>query len=275
MTMPPIPPLFDLTGTIAVVSGAASGMGKASAVALAAHGATVVMLDRNEQGLAATAEEIESAGGRAVGRVHDTSDVEAARRLFEWIDTEFGRVDFLANIAGDSIMADPLAITPEQIRQVLENLVVGRFAHCREAACRMFRQGGGSIVNIGSIGGVSSLGRGHIAYAMAMGAVAQMTRELSTEWAARGVRVNAILPAQVMNPGLEQRIAADPAMEKKFLSGIPRGRLGTPTDIQGLIVLLASDASSWITGTLIPMDGGNLAMNAGGTIGPRTTGDDA
>jgi NAD(P)-dependent dehydrogenase (short-subunit alcohol dehydrogenase family) len=275
MTMPTIPPLFDLTGKLAVISGAASGLGKASAVALAAHGATVVMLDRNEDGLAATAKEIEAAGGRAVGRVHDTSDVEAAHRLFEWIDTEFGRVDFLANIAGDGLMADPLTITPEQIRQVLENLVVGRFAHCRQAACRMIRQGGGSIVNIGSIGGVSSLGRGHIAYAMAMGAVAQMTRELSTEWASRGVRVNAILPAQVMNPGLEQRIAADPAMERKFLSGIPRGRLGTPADIQGLIVLLASDASSWITGTLIPMDGGNLAMNAGGTIGPRTTRDDA
>ena len=275
------PPLFDLSEKIAVVSGAASGMGKASALALAAHGATVVMLDRNEEGLAAAASEIASAGeitaagGRAVPRVHDVASVDAAARLFDWIDKEFGRIDFLANVAGESIMADPLAITPEQIRQVLENLVVGRFAHCRQAACRMFRQGGGSIVNIGSIGGVSSLGRGHIAYAMAMGAVAQMTRELSTEWAGRGVRVNAILPAQVLNPGMEQRIAADPVIEEKWLSGIPRGRLGRPEDIQGLMVLLASDASSFITGAIIPMDGGNLAMNAGGTIGPSTTGDDA
>lgn len=267
--------LFDLSDKLAVVSGAASGMGKASAVALAAHGATVVMLDRNEGGLAATAAEIAAAGGRAVPRVHDTSSVEAAARLFDWIDAEFGRVDFLANVAGDLIMADPLAITPEQIRQVLENLVVGRFAHCRQAACRMIRQGGGSIVNIGSIGGMSSLGRGHIAYAMAMGAVAQMTRELSTEWAARGVRVNAILPAQVTNPGIEQRIADNPAMKDKWLSGIPVGRLGRPEDIQGLMVLLASDASSFITGAIIPMDGGNLAMNAGGSIGPKTSGDDA
>ena len=265
------PRLFDLSDKVAVVSGAASGMGRASARALAAHGATVVMLDRNEAGLAATARAIAAAGGRAVPRVHDVSSVEAAARLFDWIDAEYGRVDFLANIAGDSIMADPLAITPEQIRQVLENLVVGRFAHCRQAACRMINQGGGSIVNIGSIGGVSALGRGHIAYAMAMGAVAQMTRELSTEWASRGIRVNAILPAQVMNPGLEQRVAADPQIEQKWLSGIPRGRLGRPEDIQGLIVLLASDASSWITGALIPMDGGNLAMNAGGSIGPSTT----
>ena len=100
-----------------------------------------------------------------------------------------------------------------------------------------------------------------------MGAVVQMTRELSTEWAGRGVRVNAILPAQVVNPNLEQRMAADPAVKEKWLSGIPAGRLGQPADIQGLVVLLASEASSWITGALIPMDGGNLAMNAGGTIG--------
>jgi NAD(P)-dependent dehydrogenase (short-subunit alcohol dehydrogenase family) len=160
------------------------------------------------------------------------------------------------------------------------NLVYGRFCCCQEAGRRMLAAGRGSIVNIGSLASVSALGRGHIAYSMAMGAVAQMTRELSTEWAGRGVRVNAILPAQVLNPGLEQRMAADPALREKFLSGIPAGRLGQPEDIQGLAVFLASDASSWITGALIPMDGGNLAANAGATIRPargagaRSTGDD-
>jgi len=94
-----------------------------------------------------------------------------------------------------------------------------------------------------------------------------MTRELSTEWAGRGVRVNAILPAQVVNPGLEQRMASDPQLREKFLSGIPAGRLGQPDDIRGLAVFLASDASSWITGALIPMDGGNLAANAAATMG--------
>jgi len=97
--------------------------------------------------------------------------------------------------------------------------------------------------------------------------VVQMTRELSTEWASRGVRVNAILPAQVLNKSLQARMAADPTLEARFLGGIPRGRLGRPEDIQGLAVLLASDASSWITGAIIPMDGGNLAVNVGGTIG--------
>jgi NAD(P)-dependent dehydrogenase (short-subunit alcohol dehydrogenase family) len=94
-----------------------------------------------------------------------------------------------------------------------------------------------------------------------------MTRELSTEWSCRGVRVNAVLPAQVINPGLTTRMASDPSLEERFLGGIPAGRLGRPDDIKGLAVLLASDASEWITGALIPMDGGNLAMNAGGTPG--------
>ena len=134
----------------------------------------------------------------------------------------------------------------------------------------MLAAGRGSIVNIGSLASVTALGRGHIAYSMAMGAVAQMTRELSTEWSGRGVRVNAILPAQVVNPGLEARMAADPGLRTKYLGGIPSGRLGRPDDIKGLAVFLASDASTWITGALIPMDGGNLAMNAGGSVGKGT-----
>jgi NAD(P)-dependent dehydrogenase (short-subunit alcohol dehydrogenase family) len=100
---------------------------------------------------------------------------------------------------------------------------------------------------------------------MAMGAVAQMTRELSTEWSGRGVRVNAILPAQVINKGLKARMEADPNLETTYLNGIPAGRLGVSDDIKGLAVFLASDASTWITGALVPMDGGNLAMNAGGS----------
>src|SRR5436309_15734841 len=114
----------------------------------------------------------------------------------------------------------------------------------------MQRAGRGSIVNVGSLASITALGRGHVAYSMAMGAVAQMTRELSTEWSGRGVRVNAILPAQIVNPGLEVRMAADPALRERFQAGIPAGRLGKPEDIQGLMVFLASDASSWVTGAL-------------------------
>ena len=111
------------------------------------------------------------------------------------------------------------------------------------------------------------MGRGNFPYSVGKGGVAQMTRELSTEWSGRGLRVNAILPAQVINPGLAARMKIDEQLEAQFLSGIPIGRLGRPEDIAGLAVFLASDASSWITGALIPFDGGNLALNAGGTPG--------
>ncbi len=94
-----------------------------------------------------------------------------------------------------------------------------------------------------------------------------MTRELSTEWSHRGVRVNCVTPAQVVNPSLTARMQADATLEKQFLKGIPTGRLGQPQDIMGIAVLLASDASTWITGAIIPLDGGNMAMNAGGTPG--------
>lgn len=259
-------PLFDLTGRVALVSGAASGMGRAMALALAEHGADLLLADLNLEGAEQTATEAKALGRRAIAARCNVSDPTAIRELFLTLDREFGQIDFLGNVAGEPIMASPEEISLEQVQQVFQNLVLGRFCMCQEAGRRMLKTGRGSIVNIGSLASITALGRGHIAYSMAMGAVAQMTRELSTEWAGRGVRVNAILPAQVINPGLEKRMAADPALEGKWLSGIPRGRLGQPDDIRGLAVLLASDASSWITGTLIPMDGGNLAVNAGGTV---------
>lgn len=261
--------LFDLTGKVALVSGAASGLGRASALALATHGADLLLADLNAEGVQQTADDIRAIGRRAVAEVCSVSDPAQILRLYDRLDREFGKIDFLANIAGEGILGKPEEISLEQVHQVFQNLVFGRFQMCQEGGRRMLAAGRGSILNIGSLASTTALGRGHIAYSMAMGSVIQMTRELSTEWSGRGVRVNAILPAQVVNPSLEKRMEADPSIKAKWLSGIPSGRLGTPNDIQGLAVLLASDASSWITGTLIPMDGGNLAMNAGGTIGGR------
>jgi len=257
--------LFDLNSKVAIVSGAAQGMGRAIALALADAGADLIVVDRNEAGAHKTASEIHRRNRRALVQTTDVSDPIQVRALFGTLDKEFGRIDFLANVAGESIMATPEEITLEEVEQVWRNLVLGRFCACQEAGRRMLAAGVGSILNIGSIASLTALGRGHIAYSMAMGAVVQMTRELSTEWSSSGVRVNAVLPAQVMNPGLEKRIEEFPPLKDKFLNGIPAGRFGRPDDICGLAVLLASDASSWITGAIIPMDGGNLAMNAGGS----------
>ena len=259
--------LFDLTGKVALVTGAAQGMGRAMALALAEAGADTLLVDRNEVGARDTAAAIGKLGRRAMAATGDVANPAQIQEMFRRLDAEFGRIDFLGNVAGDGILGAPEEISLEEVERCWRNLVLGRFCLCQEAGRRMLAAGRGSIVNIGSLASITALGRGHIAYSMAMGAVAQMTRELSTEWAGRGVRVNAILPAQVVNPGLEQRMTADAKLRDKFLSGIPAGRLGHPDDIRGLAVFLASDESSWITGTLIPMDGGNLAMNAGGSVG--------
>ena len=259
--------LFDLTDRVAVVSGAAQGLGRAAALALAQHGAHIVLVDRNLAGAESTAAQIQALGRETLVAQTDVSDPESISELFRQVDARFGRVDFLGNIAGDGHLAKPEDLKIADLHRVLQNLVVRRFAMCQEAGRRMLNQGRGSIMNIGSLASSTALGRGHIAYSMAMGAVIQMTRELSTEWSCRGVRVNCVTPAQVVNPGLESRMADDPTLEGRFLRGIPAGRLGQPKDIMGLAVFLASDSSEWITGAIIPMDGGNMAMNAGGTPG--------
>ena len=259
--------LFDLSGRVAVVSGTAQGLGRATALAVAEAGSDVMLVDRNLAGAESTAEQIRSLGRRAACASTDVSNPEEIQELFRQVDLDFSRIDFLGNIAGDGHLSKPEDLTIVDLHRVLQNLVVGRFAMCQEAGRRMLNQGRGSIMNIGSLASSTALGRGHIAYSMAMGAVVQMTRELSTEWSCRGVRVNCVTPAQVVNPSLKTRMLEDPSLEGQFLSGIPAGRLGQPDDIMGLAVLLASDASAWITGAIIPMDGGNMAMNAGGTPG--------
>ncbi len=267
-------PLFSLEGKVALVSGAASGMGKQMAIGFAEAGADVMLVDINHEGAQATADQIVSLGRTSLAVECDVSDVQQIRRVFELIDGEFGRIDVLGNVAGEGAMGEPEEMPVEQVQQVFQNLVFGRFTMCQEGGRRMLRQGSGSIINFGSIGGWNSLGRGHMPYGMSMAAVIQMTRELSTQWAARGVRVNCILPAQVWNDGLRARVEATPEVLDTFIGGIPMNRLGEPEEIKGPAIFLASDASSFVTGMALPMDGGNLAMNAGGTYpgSPRASG---
>lgn len=257
---------FDLTDRVAIVSGTASGMGRAMATAFAEAGAHVVLLDINQAGNEETAHTLAALGPRALPVTCDVSDYGQIDQVFALVDKEFGRVDVLGNVAGNGTQRAAEEITMAEFTAVFQSLVFGRFYTTQLAGRRMLQQGKGSIMSIGSIAGMSSLARQQSTYGMAMAAVIHMTRELSTEWSGRGVRVNAILPAQVMNAGLEARIQKEPHLRDTFLHGIPMGRFGRPDDIKGVALWLASDASSWITGAIIPMDGGNLAMNAGGGL---------
>ena len=161
---------FDLSGRVAVVSGAAQGLGQATALAVAEAGADVVLVDRNLAGAEATAGRVRDCGRRALASGCNTSEPEEVAALFCEVDAAFGRVDFLGNIAGDGHLAKPEDLAFDDLARVLQNLVIGRFAMAQAAGRRMLAQGHGSIMNIGSLASVSGMGRGHIAYSMAMGA---------------------------------------------------------------------------------------------------------
>ena len=262
-------PLFDLTGRVALVTGAAQNMGRASAIALAELGADLMITDINEPGLLDTAETIRKLGRKVVPAVFDVWNEKQIRAMYQQVDRNFGQIDIVVNIPGANILGHPEEITTEHFVKVLNATLVSKFISCQEAGRRMLTQGKGSIINMSSIGAVRALGRGNFAYSIGQAGVIQMVRELSTEWADRGVRVNAITPAQITNPGFDVRMDNTPGLRDRFLRGIPIGRLGVPDDIKGVVMFLASDASGLVTGTVLPFDGGNLAMGANATIGRK------
>ena len=244
-------------------------MGRAAAIALGEIGADLLIADLNEPGLLETTATIRKLGRRVVPVVADVWNEAQIRAMYAQVDREFGQVDIVVNIPGGNPLGHPEDITVEQFVNAIHATLVSKFISCQEAGRRMLARGAGSIINMTSIGAVRALGRGNFAYSVGMAGVIQMTRELSTEWADRGVRVNAIAPAQITNPGFDVRMDNTPGLRERFLRGIPIGRLGVPDDIKGVVMFLASDASGYVTGTVLPFDGGNLAMGANATIGRR------
>lgn len=257
--------MFDLSGRVALVTGAAGSLGGAIATVYADAGADLLLVDTDSDGLHRKAKELERSGQRLRTVVASVGNIQQITEVFELLDREFGKIDILVNVAGPAKLGKPEEVDLADVEYTIHHIATARFFCCQHAGRRMLAAGKGSIISICSAAGITANGRSHIPYTMAMAAVAHMTRELSTEWSGRGVRVNAIVCGQISNKSLEQRMAADPRLRKNFLRGIPMGRLGSNEDIKGIALLLASDASSFITGALIPLDGGNLAKNAGGS----------
>ena len=265
--------LFDLSGKVAVVtgSGANGGLGHALAVGFAQHRADVVVSDIDDEGTDVTVQEIEDLGRSTMGVHCDVSDAVQVERLFDAVDQRFGQIDILVNVPYTlPERARPHDLSRNGWDTTLSVCLTGYFLCAQQAIRRMLQQEtGGCIINIGSIAGVSGMGRGNFPYSVAKAGVSQMTKELAVEYAGQGIRVNAIIPAQVLTPGFKKELLADPRFGEKLtqriLVGIPLNRLLEPEDFVGAGVFLASDASRAVTGVLLPVDGGNLALNAGGS----------
>lgn len=252
-------------------AGARGGLGRAMALGLASAGADVLVSDIDAESVEITAAEIKDMGRRSVGTRCDNSQPDDITALFAVLDREFGQIDILINNAGIGARKRPEDLSLDEWRGVLAVSLTGTFLCSVEAGKRMIARGaGGSIINISSIAGSSALGRGNMVHSVAKSGVNQLTRELAVEWGPHHIRVNAIQPAQIRTTGwgtIEASTGWDyPAFEAHLLKGIPLGRLGEPADLVGPAIFLASDAAAFISGHLLAVDGGNLALNAGGHI---------
>lgn len=252
---------FDLTDKVAIVTGSGRGLGKAMAVGLADAGASVVTCSRTVEEAEATAKEITGAGGNAVATRVDTSDRSSCQDLIDFAVEKFGRLDVLVNNAGIDIVAPTEDYTEEDWDIVL-NINLSGYFHCSQfAAAKMSAQeDGGSIINNSSIASTVGI-HGLIAYSAAKGGVNQLTRVMAVEYAPNNVRVNAIAPGYFDNimPG-----AADehdrPEKQKQVITFTPMQRRGRPDELIGPAVFLASEASSYVTGAILYVDGGYTAM---------------
>jgi NAD(P)-dependent dehydrogenase (short-subunit alcohol dehydrogenase family) len=262
--------LFRLDGRVALITGAGGAFGRAIALGFTEMGARLFLTDLDSARLEETAALVRAAGGQCATRPGDTGASDDVDAVYQQLDQEFGQIDILVNNAGRNPMqGKPEAFPLEIWEDVLRTNLTGYFLYARAAGARMIAQGrGGSIVNVSSIASASSLGRGNLAYGTSKSGVNQLTRELAVEWAHRGIRVNAIQPAQFLNAGWRAMVA-DPnrsPLVQRVLSGIPIGRMGEPREIVGPVLFLVSDAASMVTGVLLPVDGGNLALNPTGSL---------
>ncbi|MBI2715667.1 MAG: glucose 1-dehydrogenase [Rhizobiales bacterium] len=254
--------LFNLKGRVALVTGASSGLGRQFARALADNGAAVALVARRADRLRDLQKSIEAGGGRAVAIEADVTDRAAMAAAFDAAEKAFGTVTILVNNAG--IAQSPrraIEVTPEEWRKVLSVDLDAVFHNAQEAARRMLAAAKpGAIINISSVLGFG-VSKGVAAYATAKAAVVQITKALAVELAFKGVRVNAIAPGWFVTEINDKYLMSEAGAALK--RDIPMGRFGNDGDLDGALLLLASDAGSYITGATIVVDGGQVIQIKG------------
>lgn len=247
-------PYFDLSGQIALVTGASRGLGQTFAMALARSGADVVITSRNRDDLSAFAQRIESLGRRCWTVALDVRDVESIRRCFETIDSVAGQIQILVNNAGCNIRKSALDVTAGDWDTVLETNLKGSFFVAQAAGRRMVSAGYGRIINIGSV--TSVFGYAGIApYCASRGGIKQLTMALADEWGPHGVTVNCLAPGW-FKTAQNAVLYEDREWVSYLEDRIPLKRVGRQEDLEGSVVFLASRESGYITGQTLLVDGG-------------------
>jgi NAD(P)-dependent dehydrogenase (short-subunit alcohol dehydrogenase family) len=253
--------LFDLSGRVALVTGASSGLGVRFSEALAAQGASVVLLARRADRLAAVKARIEKAGGRAIAVGADVLDRKAMTRAFEQAEKAFGCVTILVNNAGVAHANRAVDLPEEEWRRVIATNLDAVFFWAQEAARRMLAAGErGAIINIASVLGFGAA-KGTVAYAAAKSGVISLTKTLALELAFKGIRVNAIAPGWFVTDLNRDYLTSEAGAALK--REIPMGRFGEEGDLDGALLLLASDAGRYMAGATIVVDGGQLVALRG------------
>jgi len=250
-----------LTGRTAIVTGSASGIGRATALRLASEGAAIVVADRDPGGTAATVAAIAAAGGTSVAGVADVTRSEDCRRLVEIATGQLGRLDVVVNSAGIIRRADVVSTTEDEWDAVMAVNVRSIFLMGKHAVPVMAAAGGGVIVNIGSGWGLKGGGNA-VSYCASKGAVVNMTRAMAIDHGPAAIRVNCVCPGDTDTPMLRNEARQLGQDEASFLAEgaeRPLARLGTPDDIAQAVLYLASDAAAWVTGAILVVDGGGIA----------------
>ncbi len=249
--------LFSLTDKVAIVTGSGRGIGKAIALGLAGAGAKVTVAARTVAEIEATADEIRAGGGEALAVPADVLDICQVANIVQQTMVHFSRVDILVNNAGGNPAGVGRALDLDE--ETLEKLIALNLKSvllCSQAAARvMMQQNNGSIINISSIAGLRA-SPGRLAYNAAKAGVINLTYNLAAEWAPHNIRVNSIAPGLIRTSETTRFYEQQHEMKKTRLRNIPLGHFGEPQDLVGVAIYLGSDASGYVTGVTIPVDGG-------------------